>query len=585
MASTNYQSTKKNTVFFFILFGAVLLAYINSLQSEFLGDDVAQIQSVLFSYGNSFYKTLSLHRPDRPFFSFVSWLNFQFFGTNYFGYKLVSLLIHAFSSFALFKLIKLVSGKYIGYFDNKLALIIAILFAVHPATNQSINIIFQRCVLMAGGLSIVSLYFFIKFIESKNRNYYLFSLLAFLLALLSKQNVVTLPVILALFVLILHREIKFKKLALWILPYLALCVIPFIFVFLLKIDTPKDVLPWLQYLIIQTRVVFIYFRLLFFPVGLRFLYDINTDPNIFLNYTWLAISGHLVIWAFGLYNLNKRPLLAFCIFATYIALSLESSFFPINQLVQEQRTYLPYIFIFLGFSIFMIPQSENIKKWTRIFLVALGCIFIGINLSRNREINTQKKWLINTTDYSISSLLNNLATFEFYHYKNEFEEGLKLALKINQVYPNNPAYLTWLKRFEYEKLKPGDQKKALEYIANQLMSPQNLYMFNRRDSRVMLNDFVLDKLIHGEIGKNIDVHRKNILTEKLLAPQLEFFIDNYEFYEYSVRAYYSSLHFLKNYYIEKKNKNGYLSKADAGEFSRIEIILERTKKFIEKVKV
>jgi hypothetical protein len=242
---------------------------------------------------------------------------------------------------------------------------------------------------------------------------------------------------------------------------------------------------------------------------------------------------------------------AFSIFATYLAFIVESSIFSINQLVQEQRTYFPYIFIFLGLATYTSSQSEKIKKWIKNIIIILCIIFIVINMDRNREINTADKWFNNTVDYYFKDQKNNLAAFEYYHRSNEVGAGLKFAIKLSKYDPNNSAYTLWLKRFEYDGISKNEKIKSLVYMANQLAHPDKLNMFTRHESRNYLNQFVLTRLFSSDDGLAMGEIKRSLMTEKLITPQLNFFINNMWYYLDLIEVYYKSLHILKKHYEQR----------------------------------
>lgn len=207
------MSVAKNQIVicFFIIVFLALAAYSSSLDNGFVNwDDPSyvidnySIRSLspqnllrLFTRPQSSYYALLV------FFSYA--IEYHFFALNPYAYHLTNLLFHIFNSLLVFVIIFLLCKKI------TVALITAILFAIHPLHVESVAWITERKDVLCALFFLFSLLLYIKFTENLNSNnkpliakrrkkrmFYLFSLICFLMALLSKPMAVTLPLVLLL---------------------------------------------------------------------------------------------------------------------------------------------------------------------------------------------------------------------------------------------------------------------------------------------------------------------------------------------------------------------------------------------------
>lgn len=80
------------------------------------------------------------------------------------------------------------------------AVLTAIVFAIHPVHVESVAWIIGRKDLLATAFGLLTMLYYLRFIASHNMRYYLAALAVFVLAMLSKSVLVTMPVVLALLV-------------------------------------------------------------------------------------------------------------------------------------------------------------------------------------------------------------------------------------------------------------------------------------------------------------------------------------------------------------------------------------------------
>jgi tetratricopeptide (TPR) repeat protein len=124
------------------------------------------------------------------------WMSFmvdhEFFGLNAGGYHLTNLLLHILTTLLLFWLFHRMTGAVWR------SAFVAALFALHPLHVESVAWISERKDVLSAFFWVLTLYLYVRYTEKPLLRRYLPVLFSFMLALMSKPMVVTLPVIMIL---------------------------------------------------------------------------------------------------------------------------------------------------------------------------------------------------------------------------------------------------------------------------------------------------------------------------------------------------------------------------------------------------
>jgi tetratricopeptide (TPR) repeat protein len=283
---------------------AVLGAYYNVISADFISWDDAD-----FTVNNKNVKAFDL----KAFFSNFYLGNYtpltmtSFSFDYYFGkenagiYHLHNIVLHAANSFLVFLLFcKIQSNKHI-------ALMVALIFALHPMQTESVSWVSERKNLVYGLYYITSLILYTNYIRSQTTKNYLIVLLAFLCALFSKGMAVSLPF--ALFALdiwlnrTLNKKILFEK-----IPFLLLSFIFGIIAIkaqaaagFLKVDQNFS---FVQNILFSGYAFMQYVLKLFVPIGLSAVYPY---PKITFSFFYLTgILLFLIVIFLIIYNLKKN---------------------------------------------------------------------------------------------------------------------------------------------------------------------------------------------------------------------------------------------------------------------------------------
>ncbi len=306
--------------------------------------------------------------------------NYAFSGTQTAGYHLFNLAIHCLNAVlvyffirSLFRTPRLRKSS-LQSRASSLALILALLFALHPIQTQAVTYIWQRITALAALFYLFAHLAYVqwrlagraKAPEGMQKRFrispllwYTGALVSAVLAMLTKEISFTLPFTLALCEGIFF-EGKFLKRSYPLIPFMVIMLI----IPLEKVVIGGVGADWLEkialgtrvtsgisrtnYLFTEFRVIVTYCRLMVFPINQNLDYDYPlftsfAEPAVigsFLFLCFLGGTGIALLRKSGKFDPATR-IVSFGIFWFFITLSVESSIIPIDDLIFEHRMYLP----------------------------------------------------------------------------------------------------------------------------------------------------------------------------------------------------------------------------------------------------
>lgn len=392
----------------------IALIYSNTVSAPFILDDLPTIQDsptiqiTDLSLKSLFRAATEHYYSNRPVPCLTLALNYYFGQQNPFGYHLFNITIHILSAIVLYYLIKgtlqiysrsSVSRDPKKYTESSstvsdtqmhsgiflISIFSTLIWAVHPANTQTVNYIVQRMTSLAALFYILSLLLYIRArcsagLKDKLFFYSGFGLSA-ILALASKENAATLPLVLFLYEWIFFNSVSSK----WLkqkLPLLAVLVVLIGIVGIFFFDGRPFEKIMAKYAnrdfsmgergLTEFRVIVYYLTLLLFPHPNRLNIDYNfpishslTDPITTL-FSLLVLAG---LFACSIICLKKMPLYAFCILWWFTNLIIESSIIGL-EIIFEHRMYLPSMFIMI------IPVSLLVRFLKPKKMAVLVMVFI-----------------------------------------------------------------------------------------------------------------------------------------------------------------------------------------------------------------
>jgi tetratricopeptide (TPR) repeat protein len=348
-------------------------------------------------------------------------LNYKLHGFNVPGYHIVNIAIHLINAMLVYLLVLLTfrtpfflppnpplarggteeGSLFTIHFSRLFALAVSLLFVAHPLQTEAVTYIFQRFASLVSLFYLLSLVLYIKGRQiqveakvkvEKDSNStlrphssalicFILSFLSAVLAMKTKENAFTLPIVITLYeFLFFSGPVKTRLLRL--APFLlTMLIVPL--TIMGTGATPGEIISQVKdpaslgfitptpadYLFTQFRVIVTYIRLLLLPVNQNIYHDLPIyqsffTPPVFLSFLFLASLFGIAVYLLYKTRSEKRKtqsvensvpyatcalrLVAFGILWFFITLSVESSIIPIPMIIDEYRVYLPSVGFFLA---------------------------------------------------------------------------------------------------------------------------------------------------------------------------------------------------------------------------------------------
>jgi Flp pilus assembly protein TadD len=331
------------------------LFYLNSFQGSFVFDEHDWI------IDNPHIRHLwppwqALFAPEnvgRPLVGLSNAINYWISGLNPWSYHLLNLMIHIAAALALYGIVRrtLLTERLkerFGKDSNALALVVALIWVVHPIQTQSVTYIMQRCESMMGMFYLVCLYCSIRSYDSVRKGlWYAAAIAACAAGMLSKQVMVTAPLVVLLYdVVFITQALRETLRRRWPL-YIGLAA-TWAVLAATMVAAPasltagfavKTISSW-AYFKSELGVIVYYLRLSLWPSPLCLDYFgwpvAKTSREVIPYAIVLTGLGVATVWAL----VRRRPE-GFLGAWFFLILSVTSSVMPIDDLVFEHRMYLP----------------------------------------------------------------------------------------------------------------------------------------------------------------------------------------------------------------------------------------------------
>lgn len=360
-----YDRLDRAAIFAGLIAAAIaFIAYLPALQNGFVNwDDQACV-----------YENPNIRSIDGPFFRYAftavvnsNWhpltvisyaVDYSLWGLDPLGYHLTNNIFHSLNAFLVaivaVRLVSLAGSTGTTVFFT--GLISALVFGLHPLRVESVAWIAERKDVLSGFFFLLSVYSYLRYAASSGRGPYIFSIIFFMLALLSKPMAVTLPVVLLILDYYpLARLGDAKKALIEKLPFFLLAT-------LLSAVTlwaqgaaeaiaPLDAYPLQVRIYTAVTAYAFYLYKMILPAGLVPFYPRALEPA-FLSFKFIGSLGLLVSITFFAVMKAGRSRACLSAWLFYIVTLL-----PVSGLVQvgsqaaaDRYTYIPGLALTILFS-------------------------------------------------------------------------------------------------------------------------------------------------------------------------------------------------------------------------------------------
>jgi tetratricopeptide (TPR) repeat protein len=392
-----------NSIALLVFSGIVIFLYSHTFQSPFTFDDSQILDNYYITHNDLSFESLSnisslTHSKRRmlPNISFA--VNYYLGGADVWGYHLGNILVHILTAFFFYLLARttLTLPSMAGRVRRpaEIALVAALVWAVHPLQTNAVTYIVQRMTSMAALFYIIALFCYVKarIINGITPKILFFAatVLFGVMALFSKENSGMLPIMIGGYELFFLQRPGSRPLNRKIIMGLGGALMLFVLICLLLLGTNPlaGILNGFdhreftlgQRLLTQTRVIFHYLTLLVLPLPsrLNLAYDYQLSTGLLAPpQTLLAIVGlaGLALLIFFLYRRDR--LTSFALFWFLGNLVVESTIIPL-ELIFEHRMYVPAMFLILSATAWCYRLTDKRTVTPRLIVVgimALLCVF------------------------------------------------------------------------------------------------------------------------------------------------------------------------------------------------------------------
>jgi len=456
-----------------LLIVPVVLAYSNIFEAEFTFDDGIDIlrnvaitklwpPSFLQAY-QSEYEYLNHINFTRPVSQFTFALNYALGGFTPWGYHVVNLAIHACSTVLVFGILRRtlltpLLAKTFGEAALGVALAGALLWGVHPLETNTVTYTSPRMEALMAMFYLLTLYSWVRGVQDRSRGWLVASVVASFLGMMSKEVMITAPVMVflydGLFLAGSWRQALRRRWGWYI--GLALSAAWLIFLVLNVPGEHGDVLSYgtdanprgahsdrWSYAATMPDVILYYLRLIVWPHPLVFDYKWPVAAS------WMAVAipGSVVaaavlaaVWGFA-----RRQAWAFPIAWYLITLLPSSSVLPLyDDYIAEYRVYLPSIgpIIFIACGAWLILRTFGMTPPRRAWVGALAgaalvCGLGGMTWARNVDYRTAVALWLDTVAKAPDNDRAHFALADALLKQGRYDEAIAQYREALRLYPGN----------------------------------------------------------------------------------------------------------------------------------------------------
>jgi tetratricopeptide (TPR) repeat protein len=378
------DSSKRDWIFCLILAVITMLAYQPAWQGGFVWDDEPNIASAELRSLDGLRRIWFQPRATQqyqPLHYSSSWLQQRLMGNSPTGYHLVNLLLHIGCVVLVLKIL-----RFLRVPGAELA---AIIFALHPVNVETVAWIAERKNTLSGLFGLAASLWYLKFDETRTRRTYAFAIGLFLLGLLTKTSIVTLPLAWLAIFWWKRGVICWRRDVMPVVPFVFLSAVTGLMTRWVEYGNiayrARDLdFSFLDRCLIAGRAFWFQLSKLLWPSNLMFVYprwDIN--PGAWWQYLFplavLALLG--ILWS--LRRWSRAPLAGVLVYIFLLlpTLGFFNIYFFLYSFVADHWQYLASLGIIVPCASGIVLLAEGLKRWRAwlepaVTLVIAGVLFV-----------------------------------------------------------------------------------------------------------------------------------------------------------------------------------------------------------------
>jgi len=514
------ELNKNSWIVVWVLIFLGWFAYLNNLSNLFVYDDyllvldnpaIKSFQHIIDIFKHDIYYYVSQSNFYRPIVSLSLMFDFFVWRLMPVGYHVTNNLLHIFNGVFLFFILRKI------FKDSVLALMVSVLFILHPIHTQAVTYVSGRADPLYVFFAFIAILFFLKS-EGENKPLIFGAYSFFILSLLSKEVALIIPFLILLILKTFYKNGKLNK---YLFGFFLICIVyVLIRLTLLRsilhnpgpmpldfgvrlMNLPKQITEYAVLLILPLNLHIE--RAI--PVSLRFFKELNivifppqvniVNPDYPLILSWIFLIM-VIVFLLKIAKKNKGVFFSGAWFL--VALLPVSNLFSINALIAEHWLYLPSVGFFILLSLGLLKLSQVSIFCKYIFLFLFCSLILGyfyLTHERNKDWRNEVVFYKNILEYTPKN------------------QGMRIHYNLGCAYLDAGQIDEAIKEYETAiSIKPRDNLLAY---------------FNLARAYLIKNDFDRAKYLLGiavrTTPKNINddrvIKQAQSLLEKINKPKLK----------------------------------------------------------------
>ena len=381
MKSSIFQPFSRDLFLGFLLFIATIAVYQPAWNGQPIWDDDHHITKPELKSINGLeriWTQLGATQQYYPLVHSVFWLEYHLWGDSTLGYHFVNILLHFISALILVCILRRleIPGSWF----------IAAIFALHPVQVESVAWITELKNTLSGVFFLSAALVYLKFDGERTKKLYIIAICLFILGLMSKSVIATLPVSLLAIIWWKRGEIDWKKDLVPLLPFFMIGIVYGLFTawvehkFIIGNESSQFTSTIIERCLIAGRATWFYLSKIFLPVDLIFIYPHwNINQAVWWQYLFPAATLLIAAIFWLVRKRSRAPLAIFVCFTGTLFPAL--GFFNVYSFqfsyVADHFQYLSCIGPIVMASALMNQVTEK-KRKLRIALSGILLLTLGL---------------------------------------------------------------------------------------------------------------------------------------------------------------------------------------------------------------
>src|SRR5436189_627638 len=438
---------KRDWFFCLILAVVTMLAYQPAWRGGLLWDDDANIASPELRSLDGLRRIWFEPRATQQYYPLLytsSWLQERFWADSPTGYHLVNLLLHIGCVVLVLKILRLLRIP-----GAELATIV---FALHPVNVETVAWIAERKNTLSGLFGLAATLWYLKFDEGRSRRSYALAVGLFLLGLLSKTAIVTLPLALLVIFWWKRGAISWRRDVVPLVPFFFLSAAAGLMTSWVEYGNIAYKarildLSLLDRCLIAGRAFWFQLSKLLWPADLMFVYPRwQINPHVWWQYLFPLALLALLAALWSLRRWSRAPLAGVLVYIFLLLPSLGflNIFFFIYSFVADHWQYLACLGIITPCASGIVLLARQSKSWPawleRGTTLLLGGVLFLLTWQQSR-MYTNVETLYRTTiarNPACSMAYNNLGNILYE--ANRIPEAMDLFKQALEIKPAEAHY-------------------------------------------------------------------------------------------------------------------------------------------------